>query len=163
MEDMAARHADRAVRSIFVYTREAHPGENYPHLTSMEQKRRHARAMRDTLGFKRQMLIDDLEGTVHRAYGTLPNMTWIVGRGGIIHYKAAWTNVADVEAALKDSLYAMDNRAKLGLMPFYAERISWRTREQGFRAGLERAGPKAVSDFFGKPLPKTPPGALDEG
>ena len=64
-----------AVRSVFIYTREAHPGENYPHHTSMAQKRSHARAMKEALGFQRQMLIDDLEGTVHRRFGMLPNMT----------------------------------------------------------------------------------------
>ena len=163
MEDMAARYADRAVRSIFIYTHEAHPGENYPHHTSMEQKRRQARAMRDELAFKRQMLIDDLEGTAHRAYGALPNMTWIMGRGGVIHYKAAWTNPGDVETALKEVLYAQDNRAKLKMMPFYSERTQWRIRDEaGFRAGLERAGPQAVSDFFDKPPAKIPPGALSE-
>jgi hypothetical protein len=34
--------ADR-VQFVSVYVREAHPGENYPHHTSEEQKMRHAR------------------------------------------------------------------------------------------------------------------------
>lgn len=42
MEEVADRFAERGVGSIFVYTHEAHPGENYPHHTSMEQKSRHA-------------------------------------------------------------------------------------------------------------------------
>jgi len=28
MNVIADQHADRAVRSVFIYTREAHPGEN---------------------------------------------------------------------------------------------------------------------------------------
>ncbi len=36
-----------------LYTHEAHPGENYPHLTSFEQKYRHAQALRDVLGVTR--------------------------------------------------------------------------------------------------------------
>ncbi len=36
-------------------------------------------------------------GTVH--YGMLPNMTWLIGPGGIIHYKAAWTDPAEIEEA----------------------------------------------------------------
>ena len=39
MEDLHARYADRAVRSVFIYTHEAHPGENYRHHTSMDDKR----------------------------------------------------------------------------------------------------------------------------
>ena len=101
MEDMAARYAHRSVRSVFLYTREAHPGEDYRHHTSMEDKRHHARAFQAEFGIKRQILLDDLEGSVHGAYGMLPNMTWIIGSGGVIHYKAAWTDSVDIEDALR--------------------------------------------------------------
>ncbi len=37
MNAIADRYADLGVGSIFIYTREAHPGEYYPHLASMEQ------------------------------------------------------------------------------------------------------------------------------
>ena len=43
MDQIADRYAAQDVGSLFVYTHEAHPGEHYPHLTSMEQKLRHAR------------------------------------------------------------------------------------------------------------------------
>ncbi len=38
MNALADRVAAGDVGSIFLYTNEAHPGEYYPHLTSMEQK-----------------------------------------------------------------------------------------------------------------------------
>ncbi len=82
MEDMARRYADRAVRSVFLYTREAHPGENYRHHATMDDKRHHARAFREHNSIEREILLDDVAGTAHRAYGMLPNMTWIIGRGG---------------------------------------------------------------------------------
>ncbi len=44
MDDLADRFADRAVRSVFLYVREAHPAENYRHHTSMAAKRANARA-----------------------------------------------------------------------------------------------------------------------
>ena len=164
MDALADRHADRAVRSAFIYVREAHPGENYPHLTSMDQKRDHARVLKKNLGLKREIFLDDLQGSTHLAYGGLPNMTWIIGRGGIIQYKAAWTNVEDVEDALLKTLHAFDKRARTGLLPFYSERTCWRERDdEAFRAGLEKIGPQAVSDFFDKPRPKVPAGALDKG
>jgi hypothetical protein len=28
--------------------------------------------------------VDDVEGTVHHAYGLLPNMSWVLDRGGSI-------------------------------------------------------------------------------
>jgi len=36
MNAVADRFADRGVASVFLYTYEAHPGEHFPHLTSME-------------------------------------------------------------------------------------------------------------------------------
>lgn len=151
MEDMAQRYADRSVRSVFIYTNEAHPGETYRHHATMDDKRHHARAFQTEFGLRRQILLDDLAGTAHRAYGTLPNMTWIVGPGGVIHYRAAWTDARDLEDALKASLDALARRIRDKLVPFYSERWAWRTRDDDtFRARLANGGPQAVSDFYGK-------------
>lgn len=148
MEALADRYRDRAVRSVFVYTREAHPGENYRHHRSMDDKRANARAFVAHSNVRRPMLLDDLAGSAHRAYGSLPNMTWIVGRGGFIHYKSAWTAAADVADALEAVLDFQTNRAKERWVPFYSERSAWSTRDAvGFRRGLERAGPQAVADY----------------
>ena len=148
MDDLADQFADRAVRSVFIYTREAHPGENYPHHGSMEDKRRNARAFLEHSKVRRQILLDDLKGTAHRAYGSLPNMTWIVGRGGMIHYKAAWTSAADVADALEAVLEFQANRANKQWVAFYSERAAWGTRDMNqFMAGLERNGPRAVAEY----------------
>ncbi len=150
MEEMAARDAHRSVRSVFLYTREAHPGENYRHHTSIDDKRRNARAFKTEFNVTRQILLDDLEGTAHHAYGMLPNMSWIIGPGGMIHYKATWTDPADIEDALKYALDALDRRAKDKLLPYHSERLKWRVRDDNkFRARLIKNGPQAVKDFYG--------------
>lgn len=92
MDRLAERFAEQGVGSVFVYTHEAHPGENYPHLTSMEQKLRHAEALRDVLGVKRPILLDALDGACHRAYGSMPNMTWIFTGAGVPVCKSDWTD-----------------------------------------------------------------------
>ena len=151
MDAISDRHADQAVSSVFIYTREAHPGENYRHHTDMDVKRQHARVLRDDTGIKRRILLDDLEGTVHQAYGCLPNMTWIFGRSGLVMYKAAWTTPKDVEASLDYAIDGLEHRVKGAKLPFYSERLSWRVRDDdSFRSHLERCGPQAVSDFFDK-------------
>ena len=148
MERLADQYRSRAVRSVFIYTREAHPGENYRHHRSMDDKRANARAFVEHSNIRRQVLLDDLEGTAHRAYGMLPNMTWIVGRGGMIHYKSAWTSEADVADALEGVLDFQANRAKNQWVVFYSERSAWSTRDMAkFKAGLERAGRQAVADY----------------
>lgn len=150
MDDLADRYGDRGVTSAFVYVREAHPGEHYRHHTSMDGKRQRARALQEHCELRRPILLDDLRGTVHRAFGTLPNMTWIIGTGGRVLYKATWTDVGDVENALRSSLAALEQRRDRKLLPFYTERLAWRHRDDaGFRKGLERSGPQAVTDFYG--------------
>lgn len=149
MDALAERYADRSVRSIFLYTREAHPAENYRHHERMDDKRRNAKAFQKAYRVKREIYLDSLDGQAHHAFGLLPNMTWIIGPGGIIHYKAAWTEAEHVERSLEYVLDHMGRRKQDGLVPFYSELQAWRPLDrEGFRKGLERNGPQAVTDFF---------------
>lgn len=149
MDKMASEYVDRAVRSVFLYTREAHPAENYSHHTSMDEKRDNARALQKELNVQRPILLDSLEGDAHKAFGMLPNMTWIIGRGGIIHYKAAWTDAGHVAEVLEKILKNQEDRIDRGLSPFYCETLDWRVRDgAGFDRGLQRNGPQAVEDFY---------------
>jgi len=149
MNEIANRYADQGVGSLFLYTHEAHPGENYLHLTSMEQKYRHARALRDELGVNRPILLDALDGVCHRAYGSMPNMTWIFARSGVPVYKSDWTDANSVENAI---LYFLDvtrrRRGRQRMAPFHVERLDYRGSDsEAFARGLERNGPKAVREF----------------
>jgi hypothetical protein len=58
MNKIANDFADKKIGSVFIYTHEAHPGENYPHQTNLEQKFQHAAALRDVYGVTRPILID---------------------------------------------------------------------------------------------------------
>ncbi len=149
MNALAERVAPQDVGAIFLYTHEAHPGENYPHLTSMEQKFQHAHALREVLGVRRPILLDALDGACHRAYGSMPNMTWIFARSGVPVYKSDWTDANSVENALEYFVEVSERRrAKERLAPFRVERLDFRTQDHaGFFEGLERNGPKAVKEF----------------
>lgn len=149
MNAIAERYADQDVGSIFLYTHEAHPGENYPHLTSMEQKARHARALRDLLDVRRPILLDALDGACHRAYGSMPNMSWIFNRAGVPIYKSDWSDARSVANAIEYFLDVVARR-RLGerLAPFHVERLDYRLQDQAaFYQGLERDGPKAVQEY----------------
>ena len=149
MNAIAERYAERKVGSIFVYSHEAHPGESFPHHTSMEQKLEHAAALRDRLGVTRPILVDALDGSCHRAYGTMPNMTWIFNRRGQIFYKADWTEASSVKAAIESFLdLRRRRRERQQLRPFRVERLDHRVRDDArFYEGLERSGPKAVREY----------------
>lgn len=149
MNAIADRFSEKGVGSIFLYTHEAHPGEYYPHLNSMEQKFKHARDLRDQLGVTRPILLDALDGACHRAYGSMPNMSWIFNKAGIPIYKSDWTDANSVENAIEYFLGVVDRRRSgEQMVPFQVERLDFRTRNvAGFMAGLERNGPKAVKEF----------------
>jgi hypothetical protein len=149
MNALAEKYADQKVGSIFLYTHEAHPAEIYPHLTSMEQKFKHARDLRDVLGITRPILVDSLDGACHRAYGSMPNMTWIFNKSGMPVYKADWTDVDSVELGIEYLLRVGERRRnRERLAPFRVERLDFRVQDQAaFYKGLERNGPKAVQEF----------------
>ena len=136
---------------VFVYTREAHPGERYAHLTSIEQKLGHARDMvaRDSLS--RPMLVDDLAGTLHHAYGRLPNMTYVIGGGGRVLYRASWTDADNLELVLDRVVrQRVERRAGVAHRPFYAE---WEPsvvadRQTFIEVLLQTVGPRAVTEFI---------------
>ena len=149
MNALANAYINQGIGSIFLYTHEAHPGENYPHLTSMEQKFRHAAALRDVLGVTRPILVDALDGACHRSYGSMPNMSWIFTAACIPVYKSDWTDAHSLENALDYFLQiAGKRRAGERLAPFHVERQDFRRQDrEAFFKGLERNGPKAVSEF----------------
>jgi hypothetical protein len=134
---------------VFVYTREAHPGEAVPHHDSFDRKLAHARLLRDETGIRRPILVDDLAGTGHLTYGGLPNMTWVVARGGRLVYKANWTSAANVESFLER--YEQARRPQPGgrvLGTYETEQVEFRHLDHdAFRAHLARNGPRAVAEF----------------
>jgi hypothetical protein len=149
MNALADQFANQGVAAYFLYTHEAHPGENYPHLTSMTQKFNHARDLRDQLGVARPIVVDALDGACHRAYGSMPNMTWIFNRAGIPVYKSDWSDAGSVENALAYFI-GVRQRRKAGerLAPFNVHRLDYRIQDrQAFYQGLERSGHRAVSEF----------------
>lgn len=146
---MVEDYADRGVRSVFIYVREAHPGEHYPAHAAFEQKLQHARDFRERVGVTRPILVDDLEGTTHRAFGTLPNMTYILNAAHTVIFRANWTDPLTIKFAL-DYHFSVLDRRRSGLRqnPFYAEMYGFRwVDDEAFFEGLELAGPKAVADF----------------
>lgn len=149
MNELADRVAPHDVGSIFIYTREAHPGENWRHLTSMVQKHKHACALRDELGVKRPIYLDALDGACHLAWGGLSNICYIVTKTGAPAYKANWTHTPSVSEAI-DSLLEQGEKRRAGerLQPFSVERTEYRIHDnEGFQRGLERNGPQAIEDM----------------
>jgi hypothetical protein len=92
----------------------------------------------------RPILVDDVEGTVHSAYGRMPNMSWVLDRGGTILYKAEWTSAARVDDFLERRLAQRTGMTT----PFHTEQLELRTVDRdAFYRGLQRNGPHAFTEF----------------
>ena len=90
------------------------------------------------------------DSACHRAYGSMPNMSWIFTRGGLPIYRSDWTDENRVENALK-YFHDLVNRRRSGerVVGFNVQRLDFRTQDQaGFIVGLERNGPKAAREFM---------------
>ena len=138
------------MRFVFVYTQEAHPAERYPAHRDVSQKVDHARAMVDRWSIRRQMLVDALDGAVHRAFGGLPNMSWVIDRRGRVAYKANWTDARTIEMAVEQVLWEGARRdSGQPLNPYTIEMSVCRERDRAaFLAGLLEVGPRAVEEFI---------------
>ena len=78
------------VAFVLLYTREAHPGENYPQPHRIEDKLEHARAMRDVYGLNWPVVVDDLDGTLHRVLDSKPNAAYLLDESGTVVFRALW-------------------------------------------------------------------------
>ena len=128
MEELFKEYGNRA-HFLFVYTREAHPGELIPEHTSFEQKVLQAKMLHDR-GNTRRIVVDDLNGETHRMYGGQPNMSWIIDHTGRVAYKASWTDSKDIRAVLEETVTLRERKASGEMaFEFYREidsiRLTW--------------------------------------
>lgn len=136
---------------FIVYTREAHPGEHYPHHDSLEQKIAHARRLRQLDRVDEiPILVDDVGGATHTAYGQLPNMVYVIGRDGKIAYKSDWTDTQELDGMCASLLRLDEMKARNTpiLRQGLSQRLHWIAMEPAHREKIyRRAGEKAIKDY----------------
>lgn len=104
MNRLARSYAD-SVEFYLVYVREAHPGPRCGPHESMAEKRSLAREVAPDVA-TRTVLLDDQEGSVHRAFDTMPNSVHLVGTDGVLAYRADWLHPDELETAIEELLNA---------------------------------------------------------
>ncbi len=72
-------------------------------------------------------------------------MSWVLGRGGVILYKAMWTSAERIG----DFVERYGERPlDIARAPFHTEQLEVRRRDAAaFARGLERNEPRAVAEF----------------
>jgi hypothetical protein len=137
---------------FIVYVREAHPGENYPHHKSFDQKLAQAKKLRELEKIHEiPILLDDFNGTAHYAYGLLPNMVYLIDREGRIVYKSDWTDAVEIDD-MCTSLVRLDEM-KAQMVPIIrqgvSQRLHWIPMDPAQRERVyRRSGEKAIQDYF---------------
>lgn len=143
------------VEFLFVYAREAHPGERIPAHRSAAEKVRAARLIRDEEEIHMPIVVDDVRGSIHRNYSRLPNPAFLIDKSGRVAYRCMWTQPEKLRKAIQELLearqrgdqHAVVNGGEDGTMPVsYGMLFSYRA--------LERGGEQAIGDFrrvFGVP------------
>lgn len=145
------KYRPKGFEFYIVYVREAHPGENFPHHVSFEQKLAHARKLRELERVELPILVDDVSGAAHRAYGLLPNMVYLIERGGTIVYKSNWTDSRDLDGVC-EGLVRLDEMKARGvpiIRQGVSERLHWIPMEPAERERIyRRSGEKAIKDYL---------------
>lgn len=139
MESIAQRHPEAVF--LVIYTREAHPGEAVTAHQTIGYKRQAALRLVADEPLRRAVLLDDLEGTVHRAYGQAWDSTYVIDSGGTVVLRQAWTRPEDVDAVLADLAAGTSvvPRQTTEMAPLTGRPLS---------DSLLRGGRKALLDFY---------------
>jgi peroxiredoxin len=143
------QYADEDVRFLFVYVREAHPGEDVPAHRSLGDKAEGAELLREEEEVEMPILLDTLDGKVHRQYGGRPNPSYVIDKSGRVAFRAVWTRPSVVEEALEELLEQQEESGREHAVVRGGEDTALPRRYGLLHAhrALERGGPRAVRDF----------------
>ena len=98
------------IEFLFVYVREAHPGEVIPAHQSMREKIEAARLLRDEEDMHMPVIVDDLRGSIHRKYSKLPNPAFLIDKSGRVAFLSLWSKPAGLGQAIQELLDAQEER-----------------------------------------------------
>jgi peroxiredoxin len=140
------------VSCFLLYTRESHPAENYAAHSTFEQKHSYARDLQRLEGVRFPILIDHLDGRIHRAYGVWPNALFVIHKDGRLIFRSNMANDRELRQFLEDLLAAEDAAKQSEVTHLlYSERVLPHVADQAtHRRVYERAGPKAFEDYWAK-------------
>lgn len=137
------------VQFLFVYVREAHPGERIPAHQSIADKVRAAERLRAEEQVEMPTVVDDLHGNIHRKYGKMPNSTYLIDKSGRVAFRCLWTRAGILEEALEELLERQHERGVEHAVVRGEEDTSMPMTYAVLHThrALERGGRKAVTDF----------------
>jgi peroxiredoxin len=137
------------VEFLFVYVREAHPGERIPAHHTAAAKVRAAELLRKEEQLAMPVLVDEVSGAIHRKYSKLPSPAFLIDRSGRVAFRSMWTNPEELASAIDELLELQAERRVEHVVVRGGEDLSMPlsyARLYSYRA-LERGGEESVNDF----------------
>jgi hypothetical protein len=151
LKQLYARWGD-ALHFLDVVIRQAHPGPGVREYRTLDEKIRDAVRYQEEERIPWIILVDDLEGTVHRTYGELADPTYLIDRDGRVSFYNLWTSAPALHEAI-EALLAQEGRGVVAggierrphLLPALTD--GWRGLRRGLPQSaidLETASPGAA-------------------
>ncbi len=149
LNDLYNDYAGEDVEGLFVYVREAHPGEEMPAHASMADKVAAAELFRAEEEIEIPVLIDDINGKAHRRYGSLPNPTFLIDKSGRIAFRSLATRPSVIADALDELLERQEERGTEHAVVHGGEDSAMPSLKSFFHVhrALQRGGNRAVKNF----------------
>ncbi|MFZ2452382.1 MAG: deiodinase-like protein [Methylovulum miyakonense] len=93
LNGLQANWGDR-INMVLVYVREAHPGDHYPQPHDIDKKRRHAQDLKEKYVLDFPVLVDELNGPLHKILDVKPNSVHLIDAEGNILLQSLWAGDA---------------------------------------------------------------------
>src|SRR5438552_4085831 len=140
-------YRDDDVTFLFVYVREAHPGEQLPAHESLPAKVAAAEMLREDEGLAMPIVVDDVRGGIHRKYSKLPSPTFIIDKSGRIAFRCLWTQPAVVAQALAELLKRQEEHGVEHALLRNREHTTFPVRQSLLHThrALQRGGDKSIA------------------
>ncbi len=136
----------RDIEFVTVNVREAHPGENIRQPMDWEQKQSYARELQARYEIPWDVIVDDIDGTLHRALDTKPNAAYVMGTDGKIVFRTLFAgdhlNLEQALISVVNGRPAPRSESQAMLKPM-ALAIGF------IDSILKKAGPQAQRDMLG--------------
>jgi thiol-disulfide isomerase/thioredoxin len=144
IQDLYDEFGDR-VEFVMLYVREAHPGENFSQVETMQDKLESARALQKFYNINWIVAADSVDGDLHLALDPKPNAAYLINSKGKILFRSLWA--ADYDALQQALDDATAGRAMLQTQS--TRMLAPVARAMGMvQEVMQRGGPQAVSDLW---------------
>ena len=149
MNDLYEDFRDEDVEFLFVYIREAHPGEKRPAHKTWDDKMEAAESFREEEEVDMPILVDDLNGKIHRKYGALPNPTYIIDKSGRVAFRSLWTRPSVIAKALEELIHVQERQGDDHAVVLNGEdtKAPMTYALLHTHRALDRGGDRAIQDF----------------